>query len=123
MQNTEQNAVSGPAVERTQTELRPVYEQARGFLAQGWTQNASARDSIGHSTEPDDQDAVCWCIGGAIDRALMDVDQFWPIRTAAFDGIAKLLPSSQYGVSGWNDATGRTQAEVLAVLDQAIANA
>lgn len=86
---------------------------ARERVAQGWTQGWFARTADGVLCGARDPAAVCWCIRGAIcstsddslDRAVEALRD-----TLGWDNIA-----------AWNDADGRTQAEVLALFDATLA--
>lgn len=89
-------------------------DRAIARIKRGWTQGAFARDANGHSTDPECDAAVCWCIEGA----LGDDDHH---------GIAGLMTrfreaaglSREWGHAWtWNDAMTRTQADVLRVLHE-----
>lgn len=57
--------------------------------------------------------ATCWCAEGAIIRAggLTDVETFWQSR--AYEIVANKVGCT---IVAWNDAPGRTQAEVVSTL-------
>jgi len=74
-----------------------------------WTQGALARHANGNPVGPAEANATCWCLYGALDR----VTGVRCYEGAAADVLAGMLPGT---VSGWNDRTGRTQAEVVAAL-------
>ena len=59
------------------------------------------------------------CIVGAMQDATggPTTGRYFPMRTALFAH----LPSRECHLAAWNDAPGRTFAEVLALLDKAIA--
>lgn len=59
------------------------------------------------------------CAGVAIEQAAGDDSDLWHEPKAAFLLAADLRPHSY--IFPWNDANGRTQAEVLAAFDRAIA--
>lgn len=79
-----------------------VLRAAREKVAAGWCKGAD-RNRDGR-----------YCLMGAINAATDDWDALAPAR----QGIYRLVGDTP---RTWNDAIGRTQAEVLAVLDQAIA--
>ncbi|WP_152045463.1 DUF6197 family protein [Aureimonas psammosilenae] len=85
-------------------------QAVRDKIAQGWTQEVCARDKYGEETASWENEAVCWCLVGAA----------MATRTNTFD-ISKALGIS--GIAAWNDHPGRTQAEVLSRIDDAIARA
>jgi hypothetical protein len=98
-----------------------------------WTQGAFSRNADGSADygEEDEEPIVaatpvCWCALGAIaqvtDRdplALPTFSEAYPTET----GQAKRFLAGMLGVSVeiWNDASGRTQAEVVAKLREAAA--
>jgi hypothetical protein len=112
-----------------------------------WTQGVVARNVGNGSVDSVSVDAVCWCAYGAIEKVALDAD--FPelvedVATAAFcAGIGiqagGLLAGEQSGLwfefarivgellpryltlGTWNDAPGRTQAEVVAALRAAAA--
>ena len=44
--------------------------QSRVYIDRGWTQRASARDEGGHPCSSTSEQAVSWCMIGAVNRAL-----------------------------------------------------
>ena len=97
---------------------RPIVnalEGVRGKLAKGWCQRAMAKDSLGGHMDPQSPYAVRWCLVGAV---LGSTDLSVNTRVRVLDAIQDVtgcrFPST------WNDTPGRTQEEVLAVLDTAI---
>lgn len=85
---------------------------ARELVARpgGWTQEAFARDDEGQQTQSRSRDAVCWCAEGALKASRSGF--------AEFDFLQKLLGLP---IAVWNDEPGRTQADVVAAFDRAIA--
>ena len=75
-----------------------------------WTQGALARTRNGYAIGPEEDDAVCWCVQGALYRA--GGENVW----AAGDAHIALKASLGSSVSGWNDAPERTPAEAVAAL-------
>lgn len=96
-----------------------VLKAARTKIELGWCQGAFCRNENGTDISASDLDSQReWCARGAI---LTSTD-----TAADGDDARKLLKlalsvESIHGVSDWNDAPGRTQAEVLAAFDKAIA--
>jgi hypothetical protein len=92
--------------------------EARALVAKGWTQDADARNAAGEDLEEvyhelGDTTPVCWCAGGAIHQVA---------GQSSYISVAKVFGSA-IGVEfipDWNDAPGRTQAEVLQAFDRAI---
>jgi hypothetical protein len=93
---------------------RPVADKlrkARALVARGWTQKAFARSKTGREVSEYGKSAVCWCAYAAIEVVRGQADAANVLRKAA---------NTEF-IIGWNDAPERTQAEVLAAFDKAIA--
>lgn len=78
-----------------------------------WTQGASARDRTGKEVLSRSPKAVCWCALGAIGRAASSLGQSPYVSVREFEAFI------ESEVSDWNDALGRTQAEVVQALRDA----
>jgi hypothetical protein len=81
------------------------------YIRKGWCQRAFARDARGNRTSPGSQFAVAWCAAGA----LMANGEMGRSYTEArfFDEASLGMP-----LAAWNDAPGRTQGEVIALLEK-----
>lgn len=82
----------------------------------GWTQGPESSSVPGCPT----------CAGIAIDLAAKDGDEVVPEWFAAVDFLRGVVGASRFGAGGvidWNDAPGRTQAEVVTALRTAADNA
>ena len=76
-----------------------------------WTQGTFARDAHGEPTTSSGPRATCWCASGAIRRITPGrLD-----RRQARDYLDKVVGT----ITLFNDALGRTQAEVVAALREA----
>jgi hypothetical protein len=76
-----------------------------------WTQGAYARDKDGTDVGLDrSADAVCWCALGLTFRDEVD-------RTTLYAVVESII--TERSVSHWNDAPGRTAAEVAAAFRRA----
>lgn len=85
--------------------------EARKFIERGWTKNYQARDANGYDVDPNDPSAVCWCLYGALNAVgAMTPEVLCPLQKATNERL----------LANWNDASERTQAEVLAAFDKAI---
>ena len=114
-----------------------VLKAARGFVARGWTQGPAAVDRFGCDIDVAHRDACKWCLWGAIKLSMEDVPKFQygeailETMDIVRDVILELHgdPHRLYNnlrhpsnyVVWFNECTGRTQEEVLEVLDTAIA--
>lgn len=76
-----------------------------------WTQREYARTASGEGCYGGDPRAICWCIAGAIHGF------FGQERDEKFAKIQELLGEQPIGE--WNDAPGRTAAEVQALCEKA----
>jgi hypothetical protein len=99
------------------TAVRDVLRDAAELLrTRGWTQGYYARDTDSRWQDADSSDAACFCVMGAIMRvAGSDTD---PRAAVAFGLVRRVIGSESIGV--WNDAPGRTLAEVLTTLERAV---
>ena len=85
--------------------------EARKLIERGWCQHHYAEDAAGNIAEVGDDAAVAWCAAGAL----------WKAGTGIYEvGLMKRAIGG-CATDAWNDAPGRTQAEVLAAFDRAIA--
>lgn len=82
-----------------------------------WCQRAYARDAAGRDLKKGDAAATCWCLSGALAAAGVYAydEAYQRLRTIIRGRIGKGC------LITWNDAVGRTQAEVLSLLNLAIA--
>lgn len=82
-----------------------------------WTRHELARSASGATVSPSSGAAVCWCVAGAMQRvtgsdAAVGMRSWYQYREALefFSGVV------HWSATGFNDAKGRTQAEVVAAL-------
>lgn len=100
----------------TQTEL---LTEARALIAQGWTQHYTARDAAGDPVPTNKQEACSFCAVGALMAVGRPQDFEASLHAAAV--LLAALPEPFTSIVDFNDAKGRTQDEVLALFDLAIA--
>ncbi len=124
-----------------------ILRAAAALVADGWTQASYARDEHGGGVSSGDASACCFCALGAIRRATQDLLPLAdPVAiatrtdtrcvsaadySAAVDSatraLFRVLPLAYRAgatlpaaaVTSWNDARGRTAADVLAALEAA----
>lgn len=97
-----------------------ILTRARKLLSnrKRWCQGASARDKRGLPTLPLSDNAVSFCAYGAIQRASDgDIGQCDII----LDKEACRISKKKGNIASYNDARGRTHAQILALFDSAIA--
>lgn len=101
-----------------------VFLGAKALIEKGWTTFAFARDSLGESTASSDSSAVCWCLRGALDAAGRrgPRDARWHAYAVMTD-VLKRKYGADMSMFKFNDMLGRTQADIVAVLEEAIAHA
>ena len=90
-----------------------------------WLQGATAENAAGEDTYPWAEDACAWCATGAIQAVEPDMRN---VRQAAYrllftrGGMPRSTLSAFMSspIVAYNDAAGRTQAEVVRLFEQAI---
>lgn len=99
------------------SEVKQTLIAARALIEKGWTQDAYARDADGAACSVNDDRATCFCMNGAV----MRVAGIYRENDAlmVFTALGSAAGVTRYS-HHWNDAPGRTQAEVLALFDKAI---
>lgn len=90
------------------TTTREILAKARALVERGWVQGRFSRMKRGKE---------CFCAVGAICRAAGEAQACH--RLGALKAVEAEIPQ-EFLLSQWNDAPGRTQAEVLAAFDRAI---
>lgn len=99
-----------------------VLADARRLIQRGWCWDAEARTADGDAVEPWDERAASWSILGAL-VAVLETEgrksRELPIAnlSAALYALADVIEVDSLAV--WNDAPGRSQAEVVSVLESA----
>ncbi len=101
------------------SDVADTLDKARALIEKGWTQDAEARNADGLDVadlDPscDDVEPVCWCAGGAMFTVKGDLS--YTTVAAVFNAA-----TGAECVAEWNDAEGRTQAEVIQAFKEAAA--
>jgi hypothetical protein len=98
------------------TDLEALYA-VRALLSvpERWTQYASARDRDGYRVVNDYDGAACWCLGGAIDKVAR------PSYRRICELLEAELPPRVGTIIQFNDDSERSHADILALIDRAIA--
>ena len=111
-----------------------VLMKARALLAHGgWIKFDAANDINGDYTDPSCINAVCWCVGGAVEAAIsrLKVDQlnrpgplladfsYWidPLMLVAPD---VLRAPREVEIHVYNDQFCQTESQALAWIDRAL---
>ncbi len=98
--------------------LVTVLRRARQLVADGWSQGAYARLTDGSPCPPDSARAAQFCLMGAIRRGLTEADYSIPVESKVVQLLGFAIADEAVG---WNDDERRTQADVLARMDKALA--
>lgn len=77
-----------------------------------WTQGAGARDEHGAPCPANDHRAVCWCLTGAFSIHPLTAIERMAVVSATLDLSQGVIGS----VLAYNDAEGRTQSDILALV-------
>lgn len=103
-----------------------ILKRARALLTPpgAWTQTAFARDRDGEPINADSEAAISWCSAGALEASKGGKTR-WRAQNHLKSAISTSERSfvSEWSVLTWNDNPDRTQKEVLAAFDKAIAMA
>lgn len=84
------------------------------LIRQGWTQGSYAKTGDNMKCDSFSPEAAKWCIIGAISACPR-----YGYGYGSIDKLAAILPDTVESVASWNDAPGRTQAEVIELLEKA----
>ena len=95
-----------------------VLKMARGFIQEpsAWVKGSHAQDDRGEELAPEEPDAVCFCLEGAIIRALTESGEFGA-GSELLEMNAELMGADGEYMTMWQDRAKRTHAEVLARVD------
>lgn len=122
--------------------ITQILNEAAAYIHRGWVKGEFAEDADGNGVEPTSPRAVCWCLAGAIQRAVADhielpgfeAEDRWFAEASRRENyrrcvralartIAGLDPHADRGrffdaptVWMWQDRYGRTQDEVIDLL-------
>jgi hypothetical protein len=107
-------------------ELKILIEAKRRLLENGWTKRAFARNSQGVTVGWEDPSAACFCVSGAVRRAVLDIGGPPSMRPEQFNYCISILDQKTRAKAGiniidFNDSDKTTLDEVVEVFDQAIA--
>jgi hypothetical protein len=103
-----------------------ILKVARSKIVAGWCQGKNAVDSRGVATHPESGNACRYCIHGAIFSTNASANR----QLSATYLVQRLIAERSnkadvtgFDVANWNDDSSRTQAEVVQLFDDAIAEA
>lgn len=84
-----------------------------------WIKGVNATNKLGKGCTSSSEDAVCWCMDGALMRSAQSAHLYEP-GSAYWDAFYALNKLANGDFIAWNDKPERKHAEVLAVFDKAI---
>lgn len=90
-----------------------AWTQFGGFFDPANEDANTGRDESGNGVDGASADAVCWCIFGAIEKVECG------LRLPTTGVLEQALGKTSQQIVDWNDAPGRTQAEVVTALRDA----
>lgn len=101
-----------------------MLQRARDWVARGWCQGVYAKTACSVSPPITDltlPDITKVCSVGAIAVARTELQEVETIGDECYRRIAKALPADEKGgLTGYNDAYGRTQQDILRLYGRAI---
>jgi len=107
--------------ERSQPSATEILRRAHDLVAFGWCQRADARDAGYRPVQPWSSQACSWSLLGALVAALDAPGEAIPespelIAELRLALVAVSETLTAWSLEDWNDATERTQAEVIDTL-------
>ena len=103
--------------EKLQNEAYRIAFRAAEIVKQGWCQNSFARDKDGNVSDIMSPDATCFCAAGAISKSReesqLSTDDALTARLEVMYTFSDVVGDT---IVHYNDAPGRTQAEVVEAL-------
>ena len=114
-------ASDAESIEDDHTQAVELLARAAQRVREGWCRNFDAVDAAGAAVDAWDERAVAWSLLGAVVAALDGPEGIpvfpLPALASAMSALATLI--ADHSLSGWNDAPGRTQDDVVAILERA----
>ena len=106
--------------------VRRALEVGRENVEFGWVSKAMAKGPFGEVVGARNPAAVCWCALGAIFAAVPEGPEYTEVVSATVKALVAAIPTSHGNVAertitSYNDAPGRTKAEMLDLFDRALA--
>lgn len=93
--------------------------KAVDFIRKGWCQRFYAVDRDGLMVSATDTEACRWCSLGALRVAYGVNKEENPAYYKVLDILQVRTQRMGISLTAWNDATGRTQEEVIALFEEA----
>lgn len=101
--------------------LRENLKAVRALIAKGWATGSFARSDQWEPVIVESPNAVCFCIAGAVLRVSGEEDIAGnPMVRSLSDTLGVCEGDQSRFLVAFNDAPGRSQDDVLALIDRAI---
>lgn len=105
--------------------IKKIASDTKAIIKKGWTTGSLARDEKGHQVSFQSDEAVCWCLMGALLLASNDLDTgerliFWAALGDSWDKFLRMMNKAMIPIHKWNDAEGVNVEEVNRFLDYVI---
>ena len=98
-----------------------VVEHAKSLVERGWCQYNRAEDWKGRRVSPLSDNARRWCMTGAIDAGVFKYAGSIGDRQMMYSRLKDELGLTFYEyVTTWNDWPGRTQGQVVRVMEKVL---
>jgi hypothetical protein len=110
--------------EREERWTDEVLEAASERLRFGWTQGVTATTVSGEQQSTPDADSAAFCLLGALTAAARALGADSYTRQRAERSIAEAIGADRRNtraIAKWNDDPGRSKAEVIALVERALA--
>lgn len=101
--------------------LKDCLIRTRNLLEQGWTQFVFARDAEGDALRAMDDNAVAWCVDGALRKACGYGNNYVSTRKMLNELLFDKFPDIPHRITFWNDLHTTKKEDVLKLFDRAIA--
>lgn len=98
-----------------------ILDETIQSLQSGWIQGFLAKDEQGDATTPVHSSATQWCLVGALCKSagLQDARSWAYPKSKSMDKVIRWIGdiTGEPCLTAWNDTEGRTQEEVIGVLE------
>lgn len=108
-----------------ETIIRVLMETRRLLEGKGWSKYTMARDPEGQLCGPNNQDAACYCLSGALVRAWRTIDPqneefYFPYFESKISAVLKAKYNYPYTYTRWNDHVATSRDDVVKLIHDVI---
>jgi hypothetical protein len=83
-----------------------------------WTKGFQARNALGRPAMANSKQAMCWCLGGAINRCYPTIEHRRVVLDRIFETVPEIVVLHNDSLAEWNDAPERTFEDVRALVEE-----